>query len=123
MTTSSERELREKIRNAMECDDAEHLKDPTGEACYECQVSKVMHLINEQVAAAVEKTDKAYGGCHICYGKGYATVNDRWAGTDEWTGKRYETGSRNAMKFCSCERGKQLIAQLKQRKDKTDAPQ
>lgn len=80
-------------------------------------ISAIMQLNNEQVALALEKTEKAYGGCHMCFGKGYATVNDRWAGTDEFTGKRYETGSRNAMKFCTCERGKQLIAQLKQRKE------
>ncbi len=36
---------RQQIGNAMQCDDAEHLKDDTGEACYQCQIDKVMELI------------------------------------------------------------------------------
>lgn len=118
MTPSSEQELREAIKKwALERD--ERLSAPGASIKFmKSELDQIMHLINEQVAVAVTKTEKAYGGCHICYGKGYATVNDRWAGADEWTGKRYETGSRNAMKFCSCERGKQLVAQLKQRKEK-----
>ncbi len=56
----------------------------------------------------VEEAEKAYGGCHNCYGKGYATVNSRWAGSDEWTGERFAGGNANDMKFCTCDRGKQL---------------
>ncbi len=44
----------------------------------EWQIRDVMYLISEDR----QKLAKAYGGCVLCYGKGYATVNDRWAGHD-----------------------------------------
>ena len=37
--------LRAQIRNAMQCEDEEQLKDDTGESCYECQVDKVFTLV------------------------------------------------------------------------------
>lgn len=60
---------------------------------------------------------KAYGGCTNCYGKGYATVNDAWHGHDTDTdigspGGYVSGGDRNAMKLCSCDRGKQLEKML-----------
>ena len=61
----------------------------------------------------IKQVEKAYGGCHDCYGKGYATVNDRWHGNDTDTdigspGGYVSGGNPNAMKFCKCDRGKQL---------------
>lgn len=69
---------------------------------------------------AIEEIAKAYGGCTNCYGKGYATINNRWSGyaTDGDIGgvEGYISGGKaNAMKFCKCERGKQLKANLKER--------
>jgi len=66
-----------------------------------------------QVAAARVDEAKAYGGCTKCYGKGYATVSDRWLGhdtdTDVGSPGGYVSGGEDfAMKFCSCDRGKQL---------------
>lgn len=65
--------------------------------------------IKKQVKANIEKLiqtsnkeiEKAYGSCHKCYGKGYATTID------------YSTGGRMTtinpiIRYCSCERGKQL---------------
>lgn len=56
---------------------------------------------------------KAYGGCTNCYGKGYATVNGQWSGTDTdqdigSSGGRVSGGNPFEMKFCTCARGKQL---------------
>lgn len=67
--------------------------------------------------AAIAKTEKAYGGCHDCYGKGYATVNDRWHGNDTdqdigSPGGHVSGGDSNAMKLCTCDRGQQLGGQI-----------
>jgi hypothetical protein len=69
--------------------------------------------IATQRSRITAEVEKAYGGCHNCYGKGYATVNDRWMGhdTDQDIGSPGGTiqgGSDFAMKFCTCDRGKQL---------------
>jgi len=49
---SDTNELRQQIGNAMQCDDAEHLKDDTGEACYQCQIDKVMVIVRSKEAEA-----------------------------------------------------------------------
>lgn len=61
----------------------------------------------------ISNAEKAYGACHNCYGKGYSTFNDRRVGTDTDTdigspGGYIAVGNANAMKFCACDRGKQL---------------
>lgn len=58
------------------------------------------HSAKEREEAVVE-TEKAYGGCHYCYGKGYGTQTAAWVGRGYY--KKVPT-----MKFCTCERGKQL---------------
>jgi hypothetical protein len=40
-------ELRSQIRNALVCDDREHLEDKDIEACYNCQIDKVLALFTE----------------------------------------------------------------------------
>lgn len=40
------------------------------------EVEKAKAAIAEQVQQMVAEAEKAYGGCHNCYGKGYATVID-----------------------------------------------
>lgn len=75
--------------------------------------------IEALIAAAVAETEKAYGGCHKCYGKGYATVSDRWIGHDTDTdigspGGTVTGGKDFAMKFCSCDRGQQLEKLIKE---------
>lgn len=50
------------------------------------------------------RIEKAYGGCHNCYGKGYATTNETWTTRDVVGGEAF------AMNFCSCPRGEQLKA-------------
>jgi len=48
-----------------------------------------------------KETEKAFGGCKNCYGKGYATI------TMYAIGRNYQQ-KMPEMKFCSCERGKEL---------------
>lgn len=50
--SSDTNEPRQQIGNAMQCDDAEHLKDDTGEACYQCQIDKVMVIVRSKEAEA-----------------------------------------------------------------------
>lgn len=73
------------------------------------------------IKAHTAKTAKAYGGCILCFGKGYATVSNRWFGhdTDQDIGSPGGTitgGNDLAMKFCTCNRGKQLEELLAQKR-------
>ena len=57
-------------------------------------------------------TEKAFGGCKKCYGKGYGTQT-LFARTGipdfgPWDGKKYQW-KLPSMVFCSCSRGKQLM--------------
>lgn len=70
-------------------------------------------VIRELIKSRDQQIAKAYGGCTNCYGKGYATVNDRWVAhdTDQDIGSPGGTfvgGNEFAIKYCDCERGKQL---------------
>lgn len=81
------------------------LKKRDGKLPAQAAVSRLQTLLTNQA--------KAYGGCVLCYGKGYATVSDRWIGQDTdqdigSPGGTVQGGSDFAMKFCTCERGKQL---------------
>lgn len=76
----------------------------------EAFVDRELMPLLEEIA---QETGKAYGGCHNCYGKGYASVNNSWHGHDTdgdigSPGKYITGGDRNAMKFCTCERGQEL---------------
>lgn len=59
----------------------------------------------------VYDTEKAFGGCRKCYGKGYST--ERVGGASEFSDfgppkKVVVEGPHVRMNFCTCERGKQL---------------
>lgn len=78
-----------------------------------------LQLLLQGMIKEYDELDAAYGGCHNCYGKGYASVNDMWSGNDTdqdigSPGGRVSGGNPNAMKFCKCERGKQLESRWKQ---------
>lgn len=69
--------------------------------------------INQLIAQKCKEVEKAYGGCRRCYGKGYATVKSQIVGygTDGDIGGYEGTYKRDTpvqMKYCSCNRGKQL---------------
>ena len=69
----------------------------------EWAIDQILHLFNKEL----EKTEKAYGGCHSCYGKGYSTRLEGYS----WSGDFEDTsGSKQEyeMVFCSCDRGKEL---------------
>lgn len=80
----------------------------------------------QAILSHITQAEKAYGGCHNCYGKGYATVNDRWVGHDTDTdigspGGVITGGNPTAMKFCTCDRGKQLEALIAQERVEAQA--
>ncbi len=52
----------------------------------------------------LKETEKAFGGCKLCYGKGYSTEQQGYVGSsrDVFRGPKLEVHP------CSCERGKQM---------------
>jgi hypothetical protein len=76
----------------------------------------IMRLQRQRSKVVERETDeikRAFGGCEKCYGKGYATVNERWSGIDTDTdigskGGVVSGGNPFTMKFCTCGRGHQL---------------
>jgi hypothetical protein len=83
---TSEDRLREAIRNAMQCDDAAHLADPTGEACFECQVDKVMQAVKAEIGTATtqaridehRQTSRMLRVPHEIRGVEYYPLDKRW---------------------------------------------
>lgn len=71
-----------------------------GNMSYEDRL-RLIAFITTTATRVREETEKAYGGCHYCYGKGYGTQTASWVGRGYY--KKLPT-----MKFCTCERGKQL---------------
>lgn len=59
-----------------------------------------------------KEIEKAYGGCRKCYGKGYATYSNTTTAFadfgDELGGADSATSTKLEMRFCACDRGKQL---------------
>lgn len=86
--------------------------DSKPEKPMENQFTDVRNMVSEQL----RKTELAFGGCKKCYGKGYATVLDAWSwhDTDTDIGSPGGRGRREELKvkFCTCDRGKQLEALL-----------
>lgn len=57
--------------------------------------------------------EKAYGGCHKCYGKGYSTVRYGHRVSSDFVGdKGYIDPIKTHYHFCECERGKQIQKML-----------
>lgn len=66
-------------------------------------------LIRKLIRTEKLKVEKAYGGCHKCYGKGYATYRYGYITSPDFIGdKAYVDPMQTHMNFCSCDRGKQL---------------
>lgn len=55
----------------------------------------------------LEEIKKAFGGCTKCYGKGYHTTLDFTVGHEDFGGEGFFKQN-PVMRFCTCDRGKQL---------------
>lgn len=56
-----------------------------------------------------KEAEKAYGGCHRCYGKGYSTVRYGYTGAPDFEGDQgFIEPVSTHVHFCECDRGKQL---------------
>jgi hypothetical protein len=68
--------------------------------------------IKNSVSKLVKETEKAFGGCKSCRGKGYSTNIDRWSGYDEYDGEEYSEATDYYLPCKECERGKQISAMI-----------
>jgi len=73
----------------------------------------------------VREIERAYGGCHNCYGKGYSTVKSQinGYGTDGDIGGfegRIHIDMPVQMKYCDCDRGKQLAERTRNNQGKAE---
>jgi hypothetical protein len=85
----------------------------------EIALSFWLSKLDEVYQLGVEGTEKAYGGCKKCYGKGYATVRYGLKYVADFEGdKDYIDPIKTHMHFCSCDRGKQLKNLINQLKSK-----
>jgi hypothetical protein len=66
----------------------------------------ITERFHQQLEAKTTETAKAYGGCTKCYGKGFST----WRHGETYRG--VTRNIRNDIKYCICDRGKQLKALL-----------
>lgn len=76
---------------------------------------KIKSLVRSQIQQAQKETEKAFGGCTKCYGKGYATYRSgtSWRGDFEGDPDG-STPISERMVYCTCDRGKQLESHVKQ---------
>jgi hypothetical protein len=71
-----------------------------------------------KLQAIISQEAKAYGGCRLCYGKGYATVVEYASGYDTDQDIGSPGGKvhfrQPSIRYCRCGRGKQLEAVVSQ---------
>lgn len=90
----TEDQLRKKLVQILVNGDSEELYVDT----------KAKFLVDDLVPfihSAEAEIEKAYGGCHLCYGKGYHTKR-------VGTSSRYGNVTHDTIGYCTCNRGKQL---------------
>ena len=58
------------------------------------------------------ETEKAFGGCKNCYGKGYATTIEFAGSSEDFGGEKTSEWQLPRMRFCSCDRGKALKEEI-----------
>lgn len=66
-----------------------------------------LEIIGNYAQKKYQEAEKAYGGCHNCYGKGYATQSSSARGR----GISWDT---SGPVFCGCDRGEQLETLMKE---------
>lgn len=100
----------------------DHLVIEDGEACIdkwgaekeiEALLIKTNYSTNSNSSAVrnsrITELEKAYGGCHKCYGKGYSTYRHGTSVSADFEGEvGFVTPFETHMMFCSCDRGMQL---------------
>jgi hypothetical protein len=80
---------------------ATNVSDDKGGVFYDFEFTKAKAAITQLLDTASTKMAKAYGGCIVCYGKGYHTKR-------VGTSSRYGNVTHDTIGYCSCSRGKQL---------------
>lgn len=84
------------------------IRDQVSEILVKHKMPTRQIAINDLVRL-VEQTEKAYGACHKCFGKGYTTYRYSVTGSADFEGDvGFTTPFKTHMIFCSCDRGKQL---------------
>lgn len=81
---------------------------PPGQLTINDGLVKLEKLFDRYALSVVGETNKAFGGCEKCYGKGYATVQYGIQGFEDFGNDGFVAPIRTNMHFCTCERGKQL---------------
>lgn len=80
--------------------------------------------IESEKQKAVRETEKAYGGCKNCYGKGYSTYRHGVSVSSDFPEDkpitRTERGFEVTMIMCICDRGKQLDLLLSPKTEQED---
>lgn len=71
---------------------------------------KILSALTEAYTRGKRDTEKAFGGCTKCYGKGYATQMAQLIGTEDFGGDGFTETPKVHINFCSCDRGKVLAA-------------
>ena len=75
---------------------------------------KAMQAVRKE---AIEETEKAFGGCKKCYGKGYSTVIDFTYAAADFIGDKSSVTPNNPVRPCECERGKTIRSLLPNNKE------
>lgn len=74
---------------------------------------RLLKFIKQEIAQAENRTAKAFGGCTLCYGKGYATTKVQAStGSGDFEDVEPKTWDLNPYRICSCDRGKQFHSAL-----------
>ena len=73
-----------------------------------CDLTDIKSFFITTINNILAETEKAFGGCKLCYGKGYATVKDRTKCYADFIGDKSYVKENNPVKPCTCDRGKQI---------------
>ncbi len=75
--------------------------------------NEIKSFILKKRSLALEETEKAFGGCKLCYGKGYATQAEVIKYSADFIGDKEFSTKQTSIILCSCDRGQQLKKLLK----------
>lgn len=69
------------------------------------QAERIMDIFD----LAIKQTEKAFGGCKNCYGKGYSTTKQYATSHKDFGDEKTGTWELDPIHPCSCDRGKQIV--------------